>query len=478
MLILFPPGIGKYMAADLGNQEQVLSMFANFTWSDKLTAEQAAVMGASLGRLAGELMHYFCPLGVAYGGHIQKILPDGRVARPPRRRADALLLSAGRRMGASLGRLAGELMHYFCPLGVAYGGHIQKILPDGRVARPPRRRADALLLSAGRRMGASLGRLAGELMHYFCPLGVAYGGHIQKILPGMYDICVEDFMVRDVKYIWNKMTFQQLKDILKENKSVVHGAAWLYTPLGACEGHRTTGRPREETASRGAVASRGRAQAGTHSPTVTVRGTHFPLVDSPSSMVLLGSIHRWELVKVIEQQVGRERRLQVAALWHREAEHRRERTRRPSRFESCICVTAPGQLFRPKSILKKTNSFTLTRGLASPGVGGPYTPSTPTPTVYTTVTGAETRIRAAFEAIFKRSTLLQDVEGALPDEHAGAGLPRSPSINKKVQLPRERVCDMSPEDQKAWETLEMAKEIDFDRMLTIARKWELVRTDS
>lgn len=34
----------------------------------------------------------------------------------------------------------------------------------------------------------------------------------------MYDICVEDFMVRDVKYIWNRMTFQQLKDLLKENK--------------------------------------------------------------------------------------------------------------------------------------------------------------------------------------------------------------------------------------------------------------------
>lgn len=61
-------------------------------------------------------------------------------------------------------------------------------------------------------------------------------------------------------------------------------------------------------------------------------------MDSPASMVLLGSIHRWELVKVIEQQVGRSRRLQVAALWQREAEMRRRdeekrRTRRPSRFE-------------------------------------------------------------------------------------------------------------------------------------------------
>ncbi|KPJ21159.1 Chloride channel protein 2 [Papilio machaon] len=90
---------------------------------------------------------------------------------------------------------------------------------------------------------------------------------------------------------------------------------------------------------------------------------------------------------------------------------------------------APGQLFRPKSILKKTNSFTLSRGL----VGGGNTPLTPQPSVYTTVTGAETRIRAAFEAIFKRSTLLQDVEGGLPDQ-LSPSLPRSPSINKKVQL--------------------------------------------
>ncbi|KAF9823495.1 hypothetical protein SFRURICE_011348 [Spodoptera frugiperda] len=78
-----------------------------------------------------------------------------------------------------------------------------------------------------------------------------------------------------------------------------------------------------------------------------------------------------------------------------------------------------------------------------------------------------------FEAIFKRSTLLQDVEGGLPDQLSPTSLPRSPSINKKVQLPRERVCDMSPEDQKAWEQMEMAKEIDFDRMLQIARKRDM-----
>jgi chloride channel 2 len=45
------------------------------------------------------------------------------------------------------------------------------------------------------KMGAGLGRLAGELMHYFCPLGVAYGGHIQKILPGTIA-----WLVNHVKY--------------------------------------------------------------------------------------------------------------------------------------------------------------------------------------------------------------------------------------------------------------------------------------
>ncbi|CAG9796037.1 unnamed protein product [Diatraea saccharalis] len=170
----------------------------------------------------------------------------------------------------------------------------------------------------------------------------------------MYDICVEDFMVRDVKYIWDRMTYQQLKDLLKENKTI----------------------------------------------------KSFPLVDRPSSMVLLGSIHRWELVKAIERQVGRDRRLQVAALWHQQAKRRREE-RRPSRFQvqpapdmlrpassltdhhQASLIPAPGELFRPKSILKKTNSFTLSRGPRSPAPPSPHT--APPHPVYTTVTGAETR---------------------------------------------------------------------------------------
>ncbi|XP_072945808.1 chloride channel protein 2 [Epargyreus clarus] len=456
MSILFPPGIGKYMAADLGNQEQVLSMFANFTWNDELTAEQAAVVDhwrTPEVNLFGCLIIYF--FSIFFLSMVSCTLP-----------VPAGIFVPAFKMGASLGRFTGEVMHYFCPLGVAYGGHIQKILPGGYATVGAAAFTGAVTHTVSTIVIVI--EMTGQVTHLLPIMAAVLAANavaallqpscfdsiilIKKLpyLPDllssasrMYDICVEDFMVRDVKYIWNRMTFQQLKDILKQNKSI----------------------------------------------------KSFPLVDSPTSMVLLGSIHRWELVRGIEKQVGRERRLQVAALWLREAERRRDeerrRVRRPSRFEVTPApdmlqvpgtgmtrgsslttkdqgglIPAPGQLFRPKSILKKTNSFTLTRGLVPP-----QTPTSPQPSVYTTVTGAETRIRAAFEAIFKRSTLLADVEGGLSDQYGG--LPRSPSINKKVQLPRERVCDMSPEDQKAWEQLEMAKEIDFDRMLQIARKRDM-----
>lgn len=39
-------------------------------------------------------------------------------------------------------------------------------------------------------------------------------------------------------------------------------------------------------------------------------------------MILLGSIQRLELIKIIEKQIGRERRLQVVAKWQKEAQER------------------------------------------------------------------------------------------------------------------------------------------------------------
>jgi hypothetical protein len=48
----------------------------------------------------------------------------------------------------------------------------------------------------------------------------------------------------------------------------------------------------------------------------------FCLFVTTESMILLGSIQRLELIKLIERHIGRERRLQVAAKWKKEAQER------------------------------------------------------------------------------------------------------------------------------------------------------------
>jgi hypothetical protein len=36
----------------------------------------------------------------------------------------------------------------------------------------------------------------------------------------MYSVYVEDFMVRDVRYIWHGMSYGKLKEVLKENRNL------------------------------------------------------------------------------------------------------------------------------------------------------------------------------------------------------------------------------------------------------------------
>lgn len=267
--------------------------------------------------------------------------------------------------------------------------------------------------------------------------------YLPDLLPsasGMYNIFVEDFMLRDVKCIWQSISYQSLKTVLKQNKHL----------------------------------------------------RSLPLVDSPENMILLGSVQRHELIKMIDKHIGREKRLEVAAKWQKEAEDRvreeyekrqrefeeRNKSRRSSRFEvvpspdiAKIRELANIEMLPPqakkakenlhnpnigsfprKSILKKTNSFNL-RGFT------PVLSTSPSHTPYSTITAAESRLRSAFDIIFKKSATLQDV---VPDqgstehnkEHmenenpaSGVSTPTSthlpvdtisfsPNVSKKVQLVR------------------------------------------
>lgn len=37
---------------------------------------------------------------------------------------------------------------------------------------------------------------------------------------GVHDIHAEDFMNRDIKYVWKGMTYEKLKNIVEENKEI------------------------------------------------------------------------------------------------------------------------------------------------------------------------------------------------------------------------------------------------------------------
>lgn len=147
---------------------------------------------------------------------------------------------------------------------------------------------------------------------------------------GIYNVYVEDFMVRDVKYIWYNMSYRDLKRVLRENKVL------RVFPLVDKPGTYTVKRFIEY-----------------------YRFVYFNVVYVfiSDSMILLGSVPRIELIKLIDRQVGKERRMQVVAKWQKEAQEkldeierkRREhnKERRPSRFE---VTPAPDALQRRLSI--------------------------------------------------------------------------------------------------------------------------------
>ncbi|XP_050460318.1 chloride channel protein 2 isoform X2 [Cataglyphis hispanica] len=484
--VSFPLGLGQFMAGDQNTHDQVYGLFTNFTWTqENLGVEEMNIV-----------KHWSTPYTDVFSGLLSFVLVtfifsiiSSTVPVP-----SGIFIPVFK-IGAALGRAVGEAMALWFPTGVRYGGIITPIIPGGYATVGAAAFSGAVTHTIS--VSVIIFEMTGQITH-IVPIMIAvlisnaiaallqpsiYDSiilikklpYLPDLLPsssGMYNVYVEDFMVRDVKYIWHGISYQKLKDILKENRKL--------------------------------------------------RG--FPLVDNPDSMILLGSIQRLQLIKLIEKHIGRERRLQVAQKWHKEAEERareemerqlreQERTRRPSRFE---VIPAPDILkmqrqsvndltmlsnngggpdhhtyhspifgSQPKkSILKKTNSFTL-KGF-SPLVSPAVTP-------YTTVTGAESRIRLAFEAIFRKSATLQDVD---PDPELGSGTRRSdsqevinvpphtpmlapsPATSKKVQLPRERVIDMSAEDQKRWEESEMALEVDFSRCHIDPAPFQLVERTS
>ncbi|KAH8358432.1 hypothetical protein KR093_000226 [Drosophila rubida] len=433
--ISFPLGTGQFLAGELSTHEQVTQLFSNFTWSrDDLTVEQAAVVTHWMTNYTSVFGNLVCyTIFTFFFSIIASTIP-----------VPSGMFIPVFKIGAAFGRLVGELMASWFPHGVRYGGRLSPIMPGGYAVVGAAAFSGSVTHTVS--VAVIIFEMTGQITHVV-PVMIAvlvanavaallqpsiYDSiilikklpYLPDLLPsssGMYSIFVEDFMVRDVKYIWHGISYQKLKEVLKVNK--------------------------------------------------TLRS--LPLVDSPENMILLGSVQRYELIKIIEKHIGREKRMEVAQKWQKEAEERaleeekkkqeaEQRQRRPSRFEVLpapdilsLRQIANDEMLPPKkraetlhssltprkSILKKTNSFNLK-------TYAPASPHSPSLTPYTTITGnSEFRIRTAFEAIFKKSTTLQDVQ---PDPEMGSispvasdsvvqaqrppSAPSTPGISKKVQL--------------------------------------------
>ncbi|XP_030565700.1 chloride channel protein 2 isoform X2 [Drosophila novamexicana] len=433
--ISFPLGTGQFLAGELSTHEQVTQLFSNFSWSrEDLTVEQAAVVThwmTSYTSVFANLVIF--TIFTFFFSIIASTIP-----------VPSGMFIPVFKIGAAFGRLVGELMASWFPHGVRYGGRLSPIMPGGYAVVGAAAFSGSVTHTVS--VAVIIFEMTGQITHVV-PVMIAvlvanavaallqpsiYDSiilikklpYLPDLLPsssGMYSIFVEDFMVRDVKYIWHGISYQKLKEVLKINK--------------------------------------------------TLRS--LPLVDSPENMILLGSVQRYELIKIIEKHIGREKRMEVAQKWQKEAEERaleeekkkqeaELKQRRPSRFEVLpapdilsLRQIANDEMLPPKkraetmhssltprkSILKKTNSFNLK-------TYAPASPHSPSITPYTTITGnSEFRIRSAFEAIFKKSTTLQDVQ---PDPEMGSlspvasnnemqvqrapSAPSTPGISKKVQL--------------------------------------------
>jgi len=284
--VTFPPGPGMFQAADVTTHYQIETLFSNFTWArdvSEMTVDEY-----------DHIKHWKDPftqsIFVNLAIYIISTFFLSILAQTLPVPTGALIPSF--KMGAAFGRLVGEAMHVWFPDGVRYGSQISYIMPGGYATVGAAAFSGAVTHTIS--ISVIVFEMTGQITHCVpvliavlvanaiaaCLQPSCYDSiilikklpYLPDIIPsssGAYNIFVEDFMVRDIRFIWYGMSYKELREILRENRKL--------------------------------------------------RG--FPLVDNPDQMVLLGSIQRTELISAIEKQIGKDRRLAEASVrWAEEME--------------------------------------------------------------------------------------------------------------------------------------------------------------
>ena len=378
----FPDWMGKYHVSQLGTHGHIKTLFSEYSWKYATSANNTIKSHEEKwvqDYWNTESTDYFTNMTIFmfvtfFTSILALTLPVPNGALIP-----------AFKIGAALGRLVGESFYIFFPSGFSNGIHMIAAGGYATIGAAAFTGAVTHTLS----ISVIIFEVTGQITHAI-PMLIAviiaikiadnlqpscYDSvillkklpYLPNILPAsssVHRVFVEDFMIREVKYIWYGMSYQELRDVLKDGKKL----------------------------------------------------RSFPLVDRPDKMVLLGSIPRTELISAIQRQIGKERRTQEA-MRRNQIEKEEQQTlyeenarlvlsnsqtssladQRPSIFDSLgIDPRILQQLnSRPKdSILKKSSSYS-------------FNPSdSPLRQNYPTVTAAEPTWKLALENlqnIFRRS---------------------------------------------------------------------------
>ncbi|XP_042877633.1 chloride channel protein 2-like isoform X2 [Penaeus japonicus] len=282
-IMTFPNCLGQFMATTIPTSQQILQLFSNVTWSvtqtnEILSADQQSILRHWLPDLEG---NFHLSLFVFQIVTVIQIAISSTLPVP-----SGMLIPLFK-VGAAFGRQIGEVMASLYPLGIAPGS---PIVPGAYAMVGAASFCAAITHTIS--ISVIVFELTGQIT-YVIPImiGVLISNCISSLLqPSIYDsmirikklpylpdiiatgtdvynIYVEDIMVRDVKYIWYGITYVELKRVLKENRKL----------------------------------------------------KYLPLVDKPESMILLGSIQRIELVRLLIEQISSEKRRKEATRRHLEA---------------------------------------------------------------------------------------------------------------------------------------------------------------
>uniref|UniRef100_A0A6I8P592 Chloride voltage-gated channel 1 n=1 Tax=Ornithorhynchus anatinus TaxID=9258 RepID=A0A6I8P592_ORNAN len=269
----FPPGMGQFMAGELMPREVISTLFDNHTWTKHVG--DLEVLGLSAAWIHP---HVSVPI-VIFLFFIMKFWMSIFATTMPIPCGGFMPVFV---LGAAFGRLVGEIMAVLFPDGILFDGIVYKILPGGYAVIG----AAALTGAVSHTVSTAVicFELTGQIAHIL-PMMVAVilaNMVAQSLQPSLYDsiiqvkklpylpdlgwnqlskftIFVEDIMVREVKFVSASCTYRDLQALL----------------------HVTTAKT-------------------------------LPLVESPESMILLGSVERSELQTLLQQHLAPERRLRVA----------------------------------------------------------------------------------------------------------------------------------------------------------------------